>query len=91
MEANMTFTELLGDAQERRGFSQRRAAAWLDVTPITYRRWLSGELHPHWSNVDRLARFTGISEADMLTIIYKGVDQNASMGVYLSSDSRSAA
>lgn len=84
----MTFTELLETAQETRGLSQRRAAAMLDVTPITYKRWLTGDGHPHWANVPKLARFVGLTNIDVMVKILEDVEPNGAMGVYLSSVSR---
>lgn len=63
-----TLGALLEKARTEQGLSQEDAAAALGATPVTYRGWLRGQ-KPGYSRLDKLAKFTGVSEGEILNAI----------------------
>jgi transcriptional regulator with XRE-family HTH domain len=58
MDKDETIGTLLRQAREARGLSMRRAAATLDVTPVTYESW-EKDWRPPLQHIDTVAEFTG--------------------------------
>jgi len=65
MSNEPTIAELLEDARDRRGLSQRKAADWLGTTPRTWKDWQRGQA-PGTKWAKSFAEFTGQDEAYIL-------------------------
>lgn len=73
-ERPVTIRDLLEEAREDQGLSQRGAAAALGTTPTTYRAWMRGQ-RPGWDRVPKFVEFTGKSEVDVVLSILPTSDK----------------